>query len=75
MTRSGCCWTIPKPIRCAGWCLPGRTRIKCGGSIPQTGRCVPLLDVDGVAEPYNAPRQALPPIYWQTGHIDAIRPE
>ncbi len=33
-----------------------------------------LLDVDGIAEPYNAPRQILPPVYWQTGHIDAIRP-
>jgi YrbI family 3-deoxy-D-manno-octulosonate 8-phosphate phosphatase len=33
----------------------------------------PLLQVDGMAEPYNAPRQVLPPIYWQTGHIDAIR--
>ncbi len=33
----------------------------------------PLLRVDGIAEPYNAPRQALPQTYWQTGHIDAIR--
>ncbi len=33
----------------------------------------PLLTVDGLAEPYNAPRQILPPTYWQTGHIDAIR--
>jgi YrbI family 3-deoxy-D-manno-octulosonate 8-phosphate phosphatase len=33
----------------------------------------PLLAVDGIAEPYNAPRQILPPVYWQTGHIDAIR--
>jgi YrbI family 3-deoxy-D-manno-octulosonate 8-phosphate phosphatase len=33
----------------------------------------PLLEVDGIAEPYNAPRQILPPVYWQTGHIDAIR--
>jgi N-acylneuraminate cytidylyltransferase len=32
-----------------------------------------LLDVDGIKEPYNAPRQSLPPVYWQTGHIDAIR--
>jgi YrbI family 3-deoxy-D-manno-octulosonate 8-phosphate phosphatase len=32
-----------------------------------------LLEVDGIAEPYNAPRQILPPVYWQTGHIDAIR--
>ncbi len=34
---------------------------------------LPLLRVDGVAEAYNAPRQSLPQIYWQTGHIDAIR--
>ena len=27
----------------------------------------------GIDEPYNAPRQILPPIFWQTGHIDAIR--
>ncbi|HLO29835.1 MAG TPA: acylneuraminate cytidylyltransferase [Anaerolineales bacterium] len=33
----------------------------------------PLLQVAGLAEPYNAPRQILPPIYWQTGHIDTIR--
>lgn len=33
----------------------------------------PLLGVDGIKEPYNAPRQILPPVYWQTGHIDAIR--
>src|SRR5581483_1424553 len=33
----------------------------------------PLLKVKGIAEPYNAPRQILPPVYWQTGHIDAIR--
>ncbi|RME86815.1 MAG: N-acylneuraminate cytidylyltransferase, partial [Anaerolineae bacterium] len=39
-----------------------------------TGRMTPLLSVPGIAEPYNAPRQILPPVYWQTGHIDAIRP-
>jgi N-acylneuraminate cytidylyltransferase len=33
----------------------------------------PLLTVPGINEPYNAPRQILPTIYWQTGHIDAIR--
>ncbi len=32
-----------------------------------------LLDVRGIDEPYNAPRQSLPPIYWQTGHVDAVR--
>jgi N-acylneuraminate cytidylyltransferase len=35
----------------------------------------PLLRVEGTSEPYNAPRQSLPVIYWQTGHVDAIRVE
>ncbi len=46
------------------WRLPG------GEEAPMQN----LLDVPGIAEPYNAPRQNLPPVYWQTGHIDAIRP-
>jgi len=33
----------------------------------------PLLEVEGIPEPYNAPRQVLPSVYWQTGHIDAVR--
>ena len=41
--------------------------------ITPDGRMVPLLSVVDIPEPYNAPRQALPPTYWQTGHIDAIR--
>ena len=40
-----------------------------------SGMMTPLLQVDGIAEPYNAPRQILPKVYWQTGHIDAIRVE
>ncbi len=42
--------------------------------IAEDGRMTPLLEVPGIAEPYNAPRQSLPPTYWQTGHIDVIRP-
>lgn len=42
---------------------------------PETGRMHNLLDVPGIEEPYNAPRQALPLVYWQTGHIDVIRPD
>ena len=38
----------------------------------ESGALNPLLKVEGVAEPYNAPRQILPDAYWQTGHIDAI---
>ena len=33
-----------------------------------------LIEVAGIEEPYNAPRQVLPETFWQTGHIDAIRP-
>jgi N-acylneuraminate cytidylyltransferase len=40
----------------------------------ESGLMIPLLAVEGVQEPFNAPRQILPPVYWQTGHIDAIRP-
>ncbi len=39
----------------------------------EAGPMQPLLQVEGLDEPYNAPRQSLPPVYWQTGHIDAIR--
>ena len=41
--------------------------------IQSDGALSPLLTVQGIKEAYNAPRQALPPVYWQTGHIDAIR--
>ncbi len=42
--------------------------------VADDGRLVPLLTVPGIPEPYNAPRQKLPPVYWQTGHIDVMRP-
>ena len=45
------------------WRLPG------GEGAPMKN----LLEVEGIVEPYNMPRQLLPPIYWQTGHVDAIR--
>lgn len=32
----------------------------------------PLLDVPGVAEPFNAPRQTLPLIWWQNGYVDVF---
>ncbi len=41
---------------------------------PHSGTMQSLLQVPGIEEPYNAPRQALPPVFWQTGHIDVIRP-
>jgi N-acylneuraminate cytidylyltransferase len=41
---------------------------------PQSGRMIPLLSVPGITEPYNTPRQLLPAVYLQTGHVNAIRP-
>lgn len=34
----------------------------------------PLLEIPGVVEPYCAPRQSLPSVYWQNGYVDVIRP-
>jgi CMP-N-acetylneuraminic acid synthetase len=38
----------------------------------QDGWITPLLN-EGLDEPYNMPRQLLPPTFWQTGHLDVIR--
>jgi N-acylneuraminate cytidylyltransferase len=40
--------------------------------IGEDGCLLPLLQTE-FAEPYNMPRQKLPPTFWQTGHIDVIR--
>lgn len=37
-----------------------------------TGTLTPLFD-SGITEAFNQPRQALPQVYWQTGHIDVVR--
>jgi YrbI family 3-deoxy-D-manno-octulosonate 8-phosphate phosphatase len=53
--------TVPKQVPYKMW------RPTAGGYL------APLLDVPGVDEPYNAPRQNLPQAFWQTGHVDAVR--
>jgi N-acylneuraminate cytidylyltransferase len=35
---------------------------------------VPALTLPGLAEAHSMPRQALPPVYWQNGYVDVIRP-
>jgi N-acylneuraminate cytidylyltransferase len=40
----------------------------------QTGRMVSLLTMAGNPESYNTPRQLLPAVYLQTGHVNVIRP-
>jgi YrbI family 3-deoxy-D-manno-octulosonate 8-phosphate phosphatase len=47
--------------------------------LPKNPECSPpfmtdLLNVPGISEPYNHPRQELPPVWWQTGAVDAVRP-
>ena len=37
------------------------------------GYLEPLLALDGVAEPYNQPRQALPDVWAQSGYVDVVR--
>ena len=34
-----------------------------------------LLELPGVAEPYNQPRQFLPEVYWQLGYVDMVKAE
>jgi N-acylneuraminate cytidylyltransferase len=53
---------------------PGQNPYKMWHIDDQTGRMVPLLTVPGIVEPFNTPRQLLPPAYLQTGHVNAIRP-
>jgi N-acylneuraminate cytidylyltransferase len=43
--------------------------------VDEQGRMKAILQVEGIREPYNAPRQDLPDTFWQTGHIDVIRAE
>ena len=41
----------------------------------KSGYLAPLLTAPpGIFEPFNGPRQQFPATYWQTGHIDVIRP-
>jgi N-acylneuraminate cytidylyltransferase len=53
----------------------GQNPYKMWGIDPRSGHMQPLLSLPGIAEPYNTPRQSLPATYWQTGHVNAIRPD
>ena len=62
----------PEADSVRGLVLSGQNPFKMW-RVDEDGRMRPLLNVPGIAEPFNSPRQALPQTYWQTGHIDAIR--
>jgi N-acylneuraminate cytidylyltransferase len=38
------------------------------------GKLQPIVELDGIAEPYSLPRQQLPRVYWQNGYVDIVRP-
>ena len=40
----------------------------------EKGLLKPVIQLEGVKEPYNLPRQKLPKIYWQNGTLDITRP-
>jgi N-acylneuraminate cytidylyltransferase len=43
-------------------------------TVDERGYLSPVAALPGVREPYNLPRQLLPPVYWQDGYIDITRP-
>jgi CMP-N-acetylneuraminic acid synthetase len=54
--------------------VPGQNPYKMWQIDPHSGRMLPLMTVQGIDEAYNTPRQLLPAVYLQTGHVNAIRP-
>lgn len=51
-------------------CVPFQNPFKMWRIQPD-GLMQPLMDSQ-FTEPYNMPRQTLPPVYWQTGYVDAV---
>jgi len=41
----------------------------------ENGLLKPILQLEGITEPYNMPRQKLPKTYWQNGTLDITRPQ
>lgn len=54
-----------------GVCVPSQNPYKMW-KLNSEGHLTPLLSEAG-PEPYNQPRQQLPPVYWQVGSIDVVR--
>lgn len=51
---------------------PGQNPYKMW-TIGGDGFMQPLLNIPGIREPFNEPRQSLPKVYWQIGYLDLIR--
>ncbi len=58
---------------CPSPCTPYKMwRPGCQGN-ETTAFMEPLLDLPGITDPFNQPRQGLPMVWWQTGSVDVIR--
>lgn len=64
----------PQADSVRGVVLAGQNPYKMWHILPE-GNLSPILSIEDYDETYNIPRQDLPAVYWQTGHVDAIRPE
>jgi len=62
----------PKADSLRSICPPSNNPFKMW-TINNNGTMSPLLEVEGIDEPYNSPRQCLPQVWWQTGMIDVMR--
>ncbi|HOV07468.1 MAG TPA: acylneuraminate cytidylyltransferase family protein, partial [Anaerolineaceae bacterium] len=54
----------PEADSVRGVVLSGQNPFKMWRLHGKENKLIPLLTVEGIAEPYNAPRQSLPPTYW-----------
>ena len=60
-------------VREGGPAVEGRGRTRWLRPFAEGTPWAAALGASGLDEAYNAPRQALPKTYWQTGHLDAFR--
>ena len=68
-------WQPHPRRRCAAFRLRQRCKrpTRCGLSLIE-GHLEPVLRQEGVPDSQSLPRQQLPPVYWQNGYVDVIRP-
>jgi CMP-N,N'-diacetyllegionaminic acid synthase len=42
--------------------------------ITSSGHLEPMIRLEGMVDSQSVPRQRLPPVYWQNGYVDVVRP-
>ena len=58
---------------CPAPCMPYKMWRPGSQGNETTAFMEPFLDLPGITEPFNQPRQDLPIVWWQTGSLDVIR--